>query len=504
MDFRRKNISKVLAIALMFACAAAFTPLLAGPAFAKTKAKSVKPAQVQGLELVQADTMTTLNEYDVTATWTKLKKNVKKYKIKIADVTDPDAKPAPQTITVKKKKNIAVFSGTVDSTYTVKVRAIKGKKKGKWSDPQTITIAEKRAALTAVTITMPREKVAKAGDKLTAAVDPADADVTWQWYRVKGDEATAIEGAVNAEYTVQSADIGYFLKAVASVSEGSLAYVGSAEATTTVAVTTTSSGGTVKPTPTPTPASDEYIEDILTRAYNYNYPDDYKYNADPVTIKGNTLTATYQIKATLSDNNPAVILAGLVSKFKNDKIVSNDLSRVLGGLYYSTHPKVSGQPNDSSSDDVQNPITRLKVGGYDYEWLIGNLKGSNWRINPEEYNLEELPYVTSTQDSTQGPTLVGNISSVSDSTYLCSAVGAIAVGQMPTPVVSAQEGDGHVGPKKEITESIASGSRTFKECITVVVCDKKYPNGYTINLEANFVFTDQSLFNYVTGVYSTP
>ena len=135
MDFRRKKLSKVLAIALMFACAAAFTPLLAGPAFAKAKAKTVKPAKVEGLQLVQADTMTTANEYDVTASWTKLKKNVKKYKIKIADVTDPEAKIPPQTMTVKKKKNKAVFSGTVGSTYEVKVRAIKGKKKGAWSDP---------------------------------------------------------------------------------------------------------------------------------------------------------------------------------------------------------------------------------------------------------------------------------------------------------------------------------------------------------------------------------
>ena len=456
MDFRKKTLSKVLAVALMLACAAAFTPLLAGPAFA-AKAKTVKPAKVEGLQLVQADIMTTPNEYDVTASWTKLKKNVAKYKIKIVDVTDPDAKPDPQFVTVKKKKKQAVFSGTVGSTYTVKVRAIKGAKKGAWSDPQTITIAEKRATLTGVTITMPRVNAAKAGDKLTAAVDPADVNVTWQWFRVKGDEATAIDGAVSAEYTVQNADIGFFLKAVASVSEGSLTYAGSAEATTTVAVTSTSSGGNVEPT------LEEYTEGILRGAGNYIYSDGYVYTArqapNSVSIRGNTLTANYVCSVTLP-NNPTEddMWQATFQILEVNEGVKNDMARLFGGLYRSTNSNASGgpiseetgQPNDIGSDSSQKHITRIAFDESDYGWMPGKngkfLKGSNWR------NLKE---------GFENSTLVADITGLFSETKLYSGVA-----YLPYKTEAIIDTPGEEIPEGAIKESVNSDDCTFTESLT--------------------------------------
>ena len=491
MDFRKKDLSKFLAIALMFACAAAFTPLLAGPAFA-AKAKTVKPAKVEGLQLVQADIMTTPNEYDVTASWTKLKKNVAKYKIKIVDVTDPDAKPAPKFMTVKKKKKQAVFSGTVGSTYTVKVRAIKGKKKGPWSDPQTITIAEKRATFTGVTITMPRVGAVKIGDKLTAAVDPADVNVTWQWFRVKGDEEAAIDGAVSAEYTVQNADIGYFLKAVASVSEGNLTYAGSAEATTTVAVTSTSSGGNVEPT------LEEYTEGILRGAGNYIYSDGYMYTArqapNSVSIRGNTLTANYVCSVTLPNNPTEDDMWQATSQILEvNEGVKNDMARLFGGLYRSTNSNASGgpiseetgQPNDIGSDSSQNHIDRIGFDECDYGWRPDKngkfLKGSNWR------NLEE---------GSENSTLVADITKLFSETKLSYGVSFLPNKSEATIGTQNDTPEEEI-PVGAVKESVDYDNHTFTESITVVAHDDKYPDGYPITLKSNIKFVDPLLFNFI-------
>ena len=54
------------------------------------------------------------------------------------------------------------------------------------------------------------------GQKIHAELDPADADVSLQWYREKDGKATAIAGAMNASYTVTTADTGTILRVVAT------------------------------------------------------------------------------------------------------------------------------------------------------------------------------------------------------------------------------------------------------------------------------------------------
>jgi hypothetical protein len=118
--FEKKQLSKVLAIALMVACAVAFMPLLNGQAFAAAK----KPAKVKGVKAAQVtDTM------NVKVTWKKAK-NAKKYQVKVGS----------KTYTTKKKtytvKNLA------EGTYKVKVRGVNGKKKGKWSATKTVEVKQ--------------------------------------------------------------------------------------------------------------------------------------------------------------------------------------------------------------------------------------------------------------------------------------------------------------------------------------------------------------------------
>ena len=54
------------------------------------------------------------------------------------------------------------------------------------------------------------------GETITASLDPEDAAATFQWYRVRGGSATAVEGATGASYVVTSADSGYALRVVAT------------------------------------------------------------------------------------------------------------------------------------------------------------------------------------------------------------------------------------------------------------------------------------------------
>ena len=201
--------------------------------------------------------MTSDGLYDVNVKWVKIKK-IKKYRVKVTDVTKavgpvgsdavapPDPAAAkPMILKVKGKKCKTKFAGTVGSTYKVRVRALKGKKMGKWSKAVQITIEDHRAAGT-VTITLPNSGSVKVGDKLTAAVGSADAAVTWQWYRVNAaGQETAIDGATKAEYTVQGTDAGYFLKVIATINTGDPANQRTAEAVTPVAVSSGTGGGTV-------------------------------------------------------------------------------------------------------------------------------------------------------------------------------------------------------------------------------------------------------------------
>ena len=68
------------------------------------------------------------------------------------------------------------------------------------------------------------------GTKLTAVVAPADANVTYKWYR--GD--VAITGATSAEYTTVKADEGKVVKVVVTISDKETVYAGSANATVNV------------------------------------------------------------------------------------------------------------------------------------------------------------------------------------------------------------------------------------------------------------------------------
>ena len=101
---------RVLTVALVLACAAAFMPLLSGQAFAASK-----PAKVKFKSLTQADVMTSVGQYKITAKWKKAKK-AKKYKVTYTD--------GSETKSITTKKKAASFEGAVGSTYNVKVQGI--------------------------------------------------------------------------------------------------------------------------------------------------------------------------------------------------------------------------------------------------------------------------------------------------------------------------------------------------------------------------------------------
>ncbi|MBQ2790765.1 MAG: hypothetical protein IJE97_14110, partial [Thermoguttaceae bacterium] len=72
------------------------------------------------------------------------------------------------------------------------------------------------------------------GETLTASVSPSGATATYRWYRgTSTTSMTAISGATDSKYVLTSADVGYYIKVVAT---GSGAYAGSVSATTTAQV----------------------------------------------------------------------------------------------------------------------------------------------------------------------------------------------------------------------------------------------------------------------------
>ena len=203
---------RVLTVALVLACAAAFMPLLSGQAFAASK-----PAKVKFKSLTQADVMTSVGQYKITAKWKKAKK-AKKYKVTYTD--------GSETKSITTKKKAASFEGAVGSTYNVKVQGINGKAKGKAS-AKTITVVDNRATIAGVNLSY-ESGTLYVGDTVTAKIAEKDAKVTYQWYR----GGTAIPGATSASYTATAEDLGQQLKVVVTVDPSDLAYVGSAEATT--------------------------------------------------------------------------------------------------------------------------------------------------------------------------------------------------------------------------------------------------------------------------------
>lgn len=123
---------RIMACMLAVACLLAFTPVIDGPALAASR-----PAKVKGLTLTKSAVQAS-GDCKVTAKWKKVKKNVKKYQVRIKRAS---AKKASFKTLAKSKLKLS-FKGKSGATYTVKVRALAGKKKGKWSAAKKITIAK--------------------------------------------------------------------------------------------------------------------------------------------------------------------------------------------------------------------------------------------------------------------------------------------------------------------------------------------------------------------------
>ena len=137
------------------------------------------------------------------------------------------------------KKSVAKL--TASKGKTVKVKGLKaGKatitaKYGKKSVKVKVTVkkAVAKTALTAVTVTDTTSQTATvtAGDTLVANTTPSGATATYQWYA----DGTAIAGATDHSYTVESAYVG---KAITVKATGVDKYKGTVESTATAKVLT--------------------------------------------------------------------------------------------------------------------------------------------------------------------------------------------------------------------------------------------------------------------------
>jgi hypothetical protein len=219
--FEKKQLSKVLAIALMVACAVAFMPLLGGDVFAAKKAKGPKITKK----------VYTVKTQKVTVKWKKNKK-AKSYQVKVGTKKAKNVKKSKTSYSVKYAQKETA------QKITIKVRAKVGKSWTKWSAAK-LTIPAKEAPKTAlkgvkITVAGAAPTAIHVGDTLTAAVDPAEATATYQWSRVSGDAIiTPIEGATAVTYTVQAADIGSKIQVAATGTED---FEGSVTEMTQVAV----------------------------------------------------------------------------------------------------------------------------------------------------------------------------------------------------------------------------------------------------------------------------
>ena len=144
MNSMIRDMKRTIALVLAAVMIATFMPAMNESAYAAKKAK--KPAQVKGV------TAEVSEDNQVTVTWKKVKK-AKKYKVSIKD-----GKSGLTAVKTAKKAKVT-FQGGDEVKYTIKVRALKGKKAGKWSKAVT---AETKA------------KAAPAGSQ--EALDKAEAD----------------------------------------------------------------------------------------------------------------------------------------------------------------------------------------------------------------------------------------------------------------------------------------------------------------------------------------
>ena len=146
---------KVSVVIIAITMLAAMIPAMQENVFA---AKAKKPAKVKKVEISVAE------DNSVTVTWKK-SKNAKKYVVSVKDGS------TKLTSTKKVKSAKLTFQGGNDIKYTIKVRGINGKKKGKWSKAASVTTVDLLADA--------NEAVAKAeADKKAAeeALAKAEAD----------------------------------------------------------------------------------------------------------------------------------------------------------------------------------------------------------------------------------------------------------------------------------------------------------------------------------------
>lgn len=134
---------------------------------------------------------------------------------------------------IAKKKKSAKATITAKASGTATITAKIKLKNGKTKTAKTKVIVKEKPELKAiseVSINKIEKPVVKS--TLSARMATKSDKVTYQWYRVtvKG-VATPIEGATNDEYVTKRADLGYFIRVVATGDE-SQGYTGTSKATT--------------------------------------------------------------------------------------------------------------------------------------------------------------------------------------------------------------------------------------------------------------------------------
>ena len=193
--------------------------LTAEPSFAAAK----KPARVKGVTLSRGGESEDGSYTTIKVKWSKVKNNVTKYQVSIkskaikasADGSKSETAEAKATTKkVAKSKKTTTFKGMPGVTYTVKVRALNGKAKGKWSAAKKITIKEKEpeplsqywtpgsevaAHLVKYveTVTDENNKVAYIPEKDRIAVFDMDGTLTCETYYTYYDTMMFIEYCLN-------------------------------------------------------------------------------------------------------------------------------------------------------------------------------------------------------------------------------------------------------------------------------------------------------------------
>ena len=197
MDNRLIQVNRKL-IALFMAV---LMTLVVTAVYAETVcAAAKKPAKVKGLALKRSG-------LKIKATWKKAK-NAKKYQVYMK--IDSGAWKRKKTLT----KRTLTVSGKYGTTYRFKVRAVNGKKKGKFSAVKKVTIPKKADPVIPVeedgdiSITaQPEDEMARDGENVTFKVACEGKNLAYQWYvnNVRSNKSgIRIAGATADEYTLNA------------------------------------------------------------------------------------------------------------------------------------------------------------------------------------------------------------------------------------------------------------------------------------------------------------